>query len=307
MLSPGNKDEVYRSVSDKGKLNGESGKSNGNGAGSGSASVKSVESNGAPDEEVKNVVKDNVFGIKDKVEDKAKDLKEVVNSGLSSASSKSATKETAAPESSTTATSPPKSQPVDIKPAQSSSAQNSGQAPSSSFSPSLPSSLPAPSSTQLPSNRKRKAPQDFTPSGPGTPTGAPSPSKNGVKFEDGVAPGQGPEGERTIPKKKNQNVIERTVWTFIMIFGFIGLLCAGHPYMILLVMVCQTLVYKEVTALFDLRDRGSHPFLNVPRYLTLMDQMVHTRKNPTRKRTNGQRASTGESPVSPAEGLITDH
>jgi phosphatidate cytidylyltransferase len=29
----------------------------------------------------------------------------------------------------------------------------------------------------------------------------------------------------------------------------------GHPYMILLVMLCQTLVYKEVTALFALRDR----------------------------------------------------
>ncbi len=26
--------------------------------------------------------------------------------------------------------------------------------------------------------------------------------------------------------KKNQNVVERTVWTFIMIFGFIG---GSHP------------------------------------------------------------------------------
>ena len=32
------------------------------------------------------------------------------------------------------------------------------------------------------------------------------------------------------------------------------LLCAGHPFMIMLVLVCQTLVYKEITALFDLRD-----------------------------------------------------
>lgn len=29
----------------------------------------------------------------------------------------------------------------------------------------------------------------------------------------------------------------------------------GHPYMILLVMLCQTLVYKEVTALFQLSNR----------------------------------------------------
>ena len=34
-----------------------------------------------------------------------------------------------------------------------------------------------------------------------------------------------------------------------------ALLCLGHPYMILLVLVCQTLVYKEVTALFELRDQ----------------------------------------------------
>lgn len=29
----------------------------------------------------------------------------------------------------------------------------------------------------------------------------------------------------------------------------------GHPYVILLVLVCQSLVYKEVTALFELRDQ----------------------------------------------------
>lgn len=32
----------------------------------------------------------------------------------------------------------------------------------------------------------------------------------------------------------------------------------GHPYMILLVMLCQTLVYKEVTALFELSRSGSN-------------------------------------------------
>ncbi|KAF8893783.1 cytidylyltransferase family-domain-containing protein [Infundibulicybe gibba] len=53
--------------------------------------------------------------------------------------------------------------------------------------------------------------------------------------------------------KKRQNMLERTLWTFIMIGGFIGLLLLGHAYMILLVMLCQTLVYREVTALFSLR------------------------------------------------------
>ncbi|KAK0212642.1 phosphatidate cytidylyltransferase [Desarmillaria ectypa] len=53
--------------------------------------------------------------------------------------------------------------------------------------------------------------------------------------------------------KKRQNVVTRTVWTLIMIFGFIGLLLMGHSYMILLVMLCQTLVYREVTALFSLK------------------------------------------------------
>lgn len=33
----------------------------------------------------------------------------------------------------------------------------------------------------------------------------------------------------------------------------------GHPYMIVLVLLCQSLVYKEITALFDLRDNGSNP------------------------------------------------
>lgn len=38
-----------------------------------------------------------------------------------------------------------------------------------------------------------------------------------------------------------------------MIGGFVGLLLLGHAYMVLLVMLCQTLVYREVTALFSLK------------------------------------------------------
>ncbi|KAJ7901874.1 phosphatidate cytidylyltransferase [Mycena olivaceomarginata] len=52
--------------------------------------------------------------------------------------------------------------------------------------------------------------------------------------------------------KKRQNVATRTLWTFIMIGTFLVLLLLGHTYMILLVMLCQTLVYREVTALFSL-------------------------------------------------------
>jgi len=47
-------------------------------------------------------------------------------------------------------------------------------------------------------------------------------------------------------------VVTRTLWTFIMIGTFLVLLLLGHTYMILLVMLCQTLVYREVTALFSL-------------------------------------------------------
>ncbi|XP_006461123.1 hypothetical protein AGABI2DRAFT_70290 [Agaricus bisporus var. bisporus H97] len=52
--------------------------------------------------------------------------------------------------------------------------------------------------------------------------------------------------------KKRQNALTRTIWTLIMIGGFIGLLLMGHVYMMILVMVCQTVAYREVTALFGL-------------------------------------------------------
>lgn len=103
--------------------------------------------------------------------------------------------------------------------------------PQSDFKPQLPQDLPEPSSTALSANRKRKTPQDFTPAGPRDVSTAQSPSKSSVKFEDGLAPGEGVEGEKTIPSvksavaavpKKNQNMVERTVWTFIMMAGFVG-------------------------------------------------------------------------------------
>lgn len=73
--------------------------------------------------------------------------------------------------------------------------------PSSTFEPSLPESLPHPSANGLPANRKRKTPQDFTPSGPRESETPSSPGKLAVKFEDGLAPGEGKDGEKTIVAK----------------------------------------------------------------------------------------------------------
>jgi len=215
--------------------------------------------------ETMETAKSTAANVKEKVESKAAEvgkavkdnIPESISESISSTAEAAADKLSSSVSSSESPSPSPATKPVEIK--AKNKERSSSPPASSSFSPSLPSSLPSSSAKQLPANRKRKQPQDFTPSGPGTPSGTLASPKNGVKFSDGVAPGEGPEGEKIIPVKKNQNVIERTVWTFIMIFGFIGLLCAGHPYMILLVMLCQALVYSEVTALFNLRDRKSIP------------------------------------------------
>ncbi|KIJ23294.1 hypothetical protein M422DRAFT_196119 [Sphaerobolus stellatus SS14] len=55
-------------------------------------------------------------------------------------------------------------------------------------------------------------------------------------------------------KKKLANAGTRTLWTLIMIGGFLTLLAMGHAYMILLVLLCSSIVYREVTTLFTLRD-----------------------------------------------------
>ncbi|KAG6811528.1 hypothetical protein H0H92_006961 [Tricholoma furcatifolium] len=71
-------------------------------------------------------------------------------------------------------------------------------------------------------------------------------------------PAMQPETSQEIEKAiKRQSFITRTLWTFIMIGGFLCLLLLGHAYMILLVMLCQALVYREVTALFSLKTTKS--------------------------------------------------
>ncbi len=81
------------------------------------------------------------------------------------------------------------------------------------------------------------------------------------KEADSAAPAPAPastaDEDKAAEEKKAywKKIYERTTFTFIMIFGFIGLLLMGHPYMIVLVMAIQTVVYREVTALFNLPGR----------------------------------------------------
>ncbi|KAL5631382.1 hypothetical protein ACGC1H_007037 [Rhizoctonia solani] len=123
------------------------------------------------------------------------------------------------------------------------------------FSPHLPADMPKPASPGL--ARKRKA---------DNPGPEPFPKESKVELEvrkddHGVheiiphvvqGPGNGTDHEKG---KRMQSAITRTIWTLIMIGGFFGLMAMGPAYLILLVMLCQTLVYREVTALFALTGR----------------------------------------------------
>ncbi|WFD33627.1 phosphatidate cytidylyltransferase [Malassezia cuniculi] len=52
-----------------------------------------------------------------------------------------------------------------------------------------------------------------------------------------------------------KKVRDRTVFTFLMIGGFITVLLMGPAYMILLVLLLETLVYREITGLFSVPGR----------------------------------------------------
>ncbi|KAG8956266.1 hypothetical protein FRC04_004343 [Tulasnella sp. 424] len=139
------------------------------------------------------------------------------------------------------------------------------------FQPSLPESLPQPASPGI-GPRKRKASQDLksNPLPKETRLGEKPPKDtNGslttVVTETGekigvvklaLAPANAVSEEEKAKAKSKQNVFERTVWTLIMIGGFLFLLLAGTPYMILLVMAIQTQVYREVTNLFALTGKN---------------------------------------------------
>ncbi len=68
---------------------------------------------------------------------------------------------------------------------------------------------------------------------------------------------QSAEDAAAASKAKWKKIWERTTFTFIMIGGFIAILLLGHPYMILLVLAMQTLVYREIVALFNIPNRSS--------------------------------------------------
>ncbi|UZJ53000.1 hypothetical protein CBS101457_002320 [Exobasidium rhododendri] len=65
------------------------------------------------------------------------------------------------------------------------------------------------------------------------------------------------EDDREARKIYWKKIYERTIFTFLMIGGFVALVLLGHPYMIMLVLLVQILVYHEVTALFNIPGRPS--------------------------------------------------
>lgn len=176
---------------------------------------------------------------------------------------------------------PPTSQPTSSAPKRNGGRKSSfakpasASPPSSKFQPDLPEELPHPKANALPANRKRKQPVDFTPSGPGV-DGAlsQSSSKMGVKFEDGLVPGQGKDGETTIPvkPKADRNMVERTTWTFIMIGGFIGelsvLACWGGRLMMMISLVVRwTSVHDPPgAAVSNSRLQGDHGVVRAQRW-----------------------------------------
>jgi len=79
-----------------------------------------------------------------------------------------------------------------------------------------------------------------------------SPSNNA---KGPAAPTLGTDAEaEKAAKKGHNNVFVRTLWTFIMLGGFLGCLLMGHVCVIILVFLCQSLVYREVTRLFTFMD-----------------------------------------------------
>ncbi|KAF8518725.1 cytidylyltransferase family-domain-containing protein [Gautieria morchelliformis] len=122
----------------------------------------------------------------------------------------------------------------------------------STFHPNLP---PLPTPSEVPIVRKRKASQDLTSN--------PLPKESKVELADADYPDDTvddtilpPPSQQTAEEekaKKMRNVGTRTLWTLIMISGFLTLLAMGHAYMIVLVLLCQSVVYREVTSLFTLR------------------------------------------------------
>jgi phosphatidate cytidylyltransferase len=65
-------------------------------------------------------------------------------------------------------------------------------------------------------------------------------------------------------RKKVVNFKVRTLWTFILLFGFFTILALGHMYVIAMVTFIQIIVYKEVIALASIpAEEKKIPFFKV--------------------------------------------
>ncbi|KAG8999980.1 hypothetical protein FRB95_011485 [Tulasnella sp. JGI-2019a] len=138
------------------------------------------------------------------------------------------------------------------------------------FAPNLPEDLPHTGSPGL-GPRKRKASEDLK---SGLLAKDPKVDREGDDSTNGITTAVTSDGEKVgvvelalkeaaidpasdpEKKKKMQSVVVRTVWTFIMIGGFLSCLAAGPVYMIILVLGIQTQVYREVTTLFGLTSKS---------------------------------------------------
>lgn len=61
-----------------------------------------------------------------------------------------------------------------------------------------------------------------------------------------VTPQISKDGDR---EKKKQAFVTRTIWSLVMIFGFFILMGLGHLPLIIFIMICQCLIFKEIIAL----------------------------------------------------------
>lgn len=112
--------------------------------------------------------------------------------------------------------------------------------------PAASTSSKAPASTGLTNGRAQAA-------GVSKATTTPAPAQPIVALAEAT------DAEKVAAEKAAywKKIQERTTFTFLMIFGFIGLISLGHPYIIILILVIQVLVYREVTALFEIPGRPS--------------------------------------------------
>lgn len=59
------------------------------------------------------------------------------------------------------------------------------------------------------------------------------------------------------PKKKLQAIIQRTVAGLLMVCTLVAIVCLGHVYVIVLVFICQAVVFSELSSLFDVGIHGT--------------------------------------------------